>query len=163
MAPVKKLLYAVIVAPIFLTGAVFAWVWEGEKELVKSMSVAAPALGAPVASDDALVLKGQEVFNAKGCVYCHGPNGTGGVKNANSQGGEIPSLSKVAEGFSKDELKAKVLAGVKEIGKEDEKGAEPPLYMPSWKGHITDEELDAVVAFLMSLAPKSAAGGADDF
>lgn len=152
-----------IVAPIFLTGGVFAWVYQGEMELVKSMSVATPALGAPVENEDPFVRKGQEVFNAKGCVYCHGPNGAGGVKNANSQGGEIPSLSKVAEGFSKDELKAKILAGAKEIGKEDEKGNEPPLYMPSWKGHISDDELEAVTAFLMSLAPKSAGGGADDF
>ena len=159
---VKKLLYAAIVAPIFLTGGVFAWVWQGETELVGSMSVPPPPLGAPVESSDPLVKKGQEIFNAKGCVYCHGPNGAGGVKNPNSQGGEIPSLSKVAEGFSKDELKAKILAGVKEIGKEDPKGRTPPLYMPTWKGHVSEEELDALAAFLMNLAPKSA-GGADDF
>lgn len=144
--------------PILITGATFGWVAYGEAKLVKSMNVPLPQPGAPTASDDALVKKGQEVFNAKGCVYCHGPNGAGGVKNNNSQGSEIPSLTKVSQGYSPEELKTRILGGVKEIGKEDAAGPTPPLYMPAWKGHITDEELEAVVAFLNSLAPKDAAG-----
>lgn len=158
----RKPFYAALLSPILLTAAAFAWVWNGEKKLVETMSVSAPALGETTASADPQVKKGQEVFNLKGCVYCHGPNGSGGVKNANSQGGEIPSLSKVAEGYSAEELKNKILAGVKEVAKEDPEGPTPPLYMPSWKGHVSDEELEALASFLMSLAPKKEAG-ADDF
>lgn len=116
----------------------------------------------PAGEETPLVKKGREIFNAKGCVYCHGPNAIGGVKNPNSQGGVMPSLTSVAHGFSEAELKAKILAGVKEIDKLDHSGPTPPLAMPSWKGHLTEVELSALVAYLLSLAPKSE-GGADDF
>lgn len=158
----KSFLYAALVLPILITSATFGWVLNGERKLVGSMSVAIPALGDPVESDDPNVLRGRELFNKKGCVYCHGPNGAGGVKNNNAQGGEIPSLTKVAEGYNASELKSKIAAGVREIGQADPAGPTPPLYMPAWKGHLGEDELDAVVAFLMSLAPKKE-GGAEDF
>lgn len=158
----KKLLYIVLLTPLVLTGATFAWVLKQERKLLLSQSAALPLHGEPLATDDPLVKQGQELFNAKGCVYCHGPNGAGGVKNPNSQGGVMPSLTSVAYGFSTQELKTKILAGVREIDKLDPTGPAPPLYMPSWKGHVTDEELSALAAFLISLAPKQEAG-ADDF
>ncbi len=154
----KGLLYAGLLAPILLTAGTFAWVWSGERKLVAAITVPPPATGAAPASEDPKVKPGWEVFNAKGCVYCHGANGAGGVKNNNAQGGEIPGLTKVGEGFTAPELKTKILAGVKEIGQADAAGPHPPLNMPAWKGHITDEELDAVVAFLMSMAPKDSGG-----
>ncbi len=157
----KKLLYVVIFLPILLTGAAFSLVLSGERKLVKSMTVPLPIIGEPTTSNDPLVKKGQEVYNSKGCVYCHGPNGSGGVKNPNAQGGEIPGLTKISSGYSPEELKTKILAGVREIGKENPAGPAPPLNMPVWKGHISDEDLAAVVAFLNSLAP--AGGEADEF
>jgi len=156
----KHWLYAVMFAPVLLTAVVFCWILTQEQKLVQAMDVPMPKLGEPPSNDDPLVKKGYEIFNAKGCVYCHGPNGSGGVKNKNSQGGEIPSLTKVSEGYTKEELKNRILAGVREISQEDPAGPVPPLYMPSWKGHLTDEELESVAAFLYSLAPK---GGADEF
>lgn len=158
----KPFLYAAIVLPLLITGTVFGWVFNGERELVGSMKVAIPAAGDPVQSDDPKVLRGQELFNAKGCLYCHGPNGVGGVKNSNAQGGEVPSLSKVAEGYTAEELKSKITTGVREVAKADPAGPMPPLYMPTWKGHLSEDELGEVVAFLMSLAPKEK-GGVDDF
>lgn len=158
----RPFLYAAIVLPVLVTSGTFVWVLRGERRLVASMNVALPALGDPVQSDDPNIVSGQKLFNEKGCVYCHGPNGAGGVKNANAQGGEIPSLSKVAEGYNAEELAAKISEGVREIGKADPAGPTPPLYMPTWKGHLSEEELGQVVAFLMSLAPKKE-GGDDDF
>lgn len=146
-----------MILPILLTAATFSWVLSGELKLVKSMNVSLPNIGEAPSSGDPLVQKGYEVFNAKGCVYCHGPNGAGGVKNNNSQGGEIPSLTKVSQGYTPEELKKKILSGVREISQTDPSGPVPPLYMPAWQGHLTGEELDAVVAFLTSLSPKGAA------
>lgn len=157
----KNLLFVVIFLPLLLTGSTFCWVLSGERRLVKAMDVALPQLGEPTSSTDAKIRMGQEMFNAKGCVFCHGPNGAGGVKNNNAQGGLIPSLTKVSEGYTAEELKTKILTGVRWVAQEDAAGPVPPLNMPAWKGHITEEELDAVVAFLTSMAPPKAAG--DDF
>ena len=158
----RPFLYAAIVVPILITATTFAWVLKGERKLVASMNVALPALGDPVKSDDPNITGGQKLFNEKGCVYCHGPNGAGGVKNNNAQGGEVPALSKVAEGYTAEELKVKISEGVREIGKADPNGPTPPLYMPVWQGHLSEDELGQIAAFLMSLAPKKA-GGDDDF
>lgn len=154
-------MYALILSPVVLTGAAFCWVLGGERERVKAMDVPLPRLGEPVPSAGAKVRRGQAVFNAKGCVFCHGPNGAGGVKNHNSQGGEIPSLTRVAEGYSASELKAKIETGVRDVARQDPDGPSPPLNMPAWKGHVSEEELDAVAAFLFSLMPQGASQ--DDF
>lgn len=151
----KVFLYVVMILPILITGSVFAWVVKGERALVKSMDVPLPSLGTPVESEDEMVVKGHRLFNEKGCVYCHGPNAAGGVKNNNAQGGEVPGLTKVGEGYTEEELAIRIKAGVSIIGQEDVEGPHPPLAMPAWKGHITDDELEAIIAYLMSMAPES--------
>lgn len=150
----RNFLIALIFLPLLIFSGTFAWVAQQEIKLQKSLAVPAPALGPEPQTDDPQVKKGWQVFNAKGCVYCHGPNGAGGVDHPNAVGGKIPALTRVAEGYSDEELKNKILDGVHEIGKNDSNGPTPPLHMPAWRGHITDEELNMVVAFLKSLLPK---------
>lgn len=94
------------------------------------------------------------MFNSKGCVYCHGPNGRGGVKNNNAKAGVIPALTRVAEGYSDKELIEKILRGVREIAKENLHGPTTPLYMPAWKWVLTDSEMEALISFIKSLLPK---------
>ena len=147
----KSVVYAILLLPIFVTGVTFAWVLKGELALVKSMDVPVPSIGPPPETDDEQIKRGYAVFNAKGCVYCHGPNGAGGVKNANAVGGEIPQLNTVTDTFSEEELEIRILNGVKVNGKDDAEGPTPPLYMPAWEGHISDEELQDLIAFLMDL------------
>ena len=99
--------------------------------------------------------RGREVYRKYGCAGCHGTDAKGGVPNPNSKTAEqVPGLTKVAEGYTKDELKARILKGQREISQLDPKRPPPPLYMPPWLGIIKDAEVDDLVAYLISLKPK---------
>lgn len=108
--------------------------------------------------------RGQIIFNYAGCITCHAKAGYGGYPNNNVAGGLIPSLTKVTEGYSKDELHSKIKVGAVPIPKSSSEPA-PLLQMPKWGQQLSDAEIDSVVAYLWSLAPKKAAGAAskDDF
>jgi mono/diheme cytochrome c family protein len=101
------------------------------------------------------VKRGAVIYDRVGCVGCHGRNGVGGYPNNNVVGGMIPSLTKVAEGYSKTELKAKILTGVKPA-KADMGGPTPMIDMPKWGEVLKDDEIDALADYLISLKPKSA-------
>lgn len=102
------------------------------------------------------VERGKAVFKKYGCAGCHGIEGKGGVKNPNAQTGEeVPSLTYVAEGYTKDELKKRVIVGVPIVERQDPSKGAPPLNMPSWKDKITDEELNDLIAYLFNLMPES--------
>jgi cbb3-type cytochrome oxidase cytochrome c subunit len=107
-----------------------------------------PALMTPVE-------RGREVFRKYGCAGCHGPAGKGGVPNPNAKTAEqVPGLIHVADGYTKAELKARILGGQKDIAALDPKRPPPPLYMPSWRGTLNDAQVDDLVAYLFSLKPK---------
>jgi hypothetical protein len=65
----------------------------------------------------------------------------------------------VAEGYTKDELKDRILKGQREITPLDPKLPPPPLYMPGWAGTIGDTEVDDLVAYLISLKPAGEESG----
>lgn len=99
--------------------------------------------------------RGKGVYKKYGCAGCHGPEGQGGVPNPNAKTAQqVPGLKYVAEGYTKDELRKRILNGQREIPLLDPKKPAPPLYMPPWQGKITEGELDDLVAYLMSLLPK---------
>ncbi|RMD84679.1 MAG: cytochrome c [Candidatus Dadabacteria bacterium] len=99
---------------------------------------------------------GKIVYQRYGCAMCHGPNAEGGRKNPNIQtGGVITGLTKVAEGYTKSELANLILEGIHDIEKEDPNGPIPPYRMPGWRGHISERDLTALVAYLFSLMPES--------
>lgn len=154
--PMRGFLVFLIFLPLLIFGGTLAWVAQGESKLQRALNRPLPGPGPRPETEDSQVLKGWEVFNAKGCVFCHGPNGAGGVRHPNAVGGLIPGLTSVAEGYSDEELKNRILNGVRDISKENPDGPTPPLYMPAWKGRVTDEELKALAAFLKSLLPKGA-------
>ena len=100
------------------------------------------------------VERGAAVFKKYGCVGCHGPQGRGGVRNANMDlGEEVPSLTYAAEGYSKEELKSIIRDG-RYPARADRAHLSPPLWMPSWKEKLSEEELDAVVEYIFSLSPE---------
>lgn len=107
------------------------------------------------------VAEGASLFKTKGCIMCHGEAGKGGVRNRYSQGEYIPALENVASGYSEEELKEKIRKGVSSVAKADPNGPVPILIMPSWEDKLTPEELDRIVAYLFSLAPKG--GDAEGF
>lgn len=155
----KNFIVFLLFVPILLFAFVVGMVVKRVKAAPSAFSLKSfpmPSIGAAPQSDNPKVIEGWKVFTSKGCIYCHGVSGAGGVKNPNAVGGEIPSLIKVAEGYSADELKDKIRKGVKSEEMSTEAGAKspPPLYMPSWKEDLSVDELDAVVQYLMSLAPK---------
>lgn len=101
------------------------------------------------------VERGHEVFRKYGCVGCHGLNGTGGVPNPNAKTAQqVPGLIYVAEGYTKAELRARIVKGQHEIVALDSKKPPPPLYMPAWGGMIKDAEMDDLIEYLISLKPK---------
>jgi mono/diheme cytochrome c family protein len=101
------------------------------------------------------VERGKGVYKKFGCAGCHGADGQGGVPNPNAKTAQqVPGLKFVSEGYTKDELKKRILDGQNEIPRLDPKKAAAPLYMPPWRGKIAEGELNDLVAYLMSLMPK---------
>lgn len=108
-----------------------------------------PALMTPIE-------RGMAVFKKYGCAGCHGRDALGGVPNPNAKTAQqVPGLKFVSEGYTKAELRKRILGGQKEINKLNPKGPPPPLYMPAWGGKIAEGELNDLVDYLMSLLPKS--------
>lgn len=97
--------------------------------------------------------RGRAIYQKAGCIGCHGFEGRGGIRNSNMDlGEEVPPLTYVSEGFTREELKETIREG-KYPARADRSGPTPPLWMPSWKQKLTDEEIDAVVDYLTSLNP----------
>ena len=99
------------------------------------------------------IARGRMIFEKAGCYACHGKDGKGGYPNNNVQGGLIPPLATVGETYTKDELRDKVILGVKPE-KKDPNGPEPLIVMPSWGEVLGKKEVDDLVEYLFSLAPK---------
>lgn len=149
----KSLIYVLILIPLTAFAASVYVVISREPE-----APSPPMVGNPPDSSDPQVIRGWEVFSQKGCVFCHGADALGGVKNPNAVGGEIPALEKVADGYTEEELKHKIRKGVKDIEISAVPGASSPplLYMPSWdRSVLSDEELEDLITYLMSLAPET--------
>lgn len=106
----------------------------------------------PGVKDDP-VKRGEMIFNYAGCTGCHGAAGAGGYPNNNVVGGKIPSLTMVADGYSKEELKEKLVKGVPEPAPEDFSKPKPMIHMPAWGDQLTGDELDSLVEYLFSLRP----------
>jgi mono/diheme cytochrome c family protein len=88
------------------------------------------------------------------CAHCHGDEGEGGVPNPNAKTAElVPGLIRVSEGYTNEELKDRILKGQREIPVIDPNRPPPPLYMPGWRGRISDAEVNDLVAYLSSLKP----------
>jgi len=103
------------------------------------------------------VEKGQAVFRKFGCTACHGLNGVGGRRNWNAGlGEEVPSLmyAKAYYGNHVDDLKELIRHGRQPVPRANASRPNPALYMPAWKDRISEEELDALVAYLFSLADR---------
>ena len=92
----RSLLIALIFLPVFVVGAAFFSVLRKERSEAASGAISLPSIGEPPKSEDPLIRKGWEIYTSKGCVFCHGPEGKGGIKNPNAQGGLIPALERVA-------------------------------------------------------------------
>jgi cbb3-type cytochrome c oxidase subunit III len=90
---------------------------------------------------------GAALYTKYGCVNCHGPNGLGGVPNPQSPDKTIPPLSG-ADFFSEFNTDAKI----KEIIRTGSVlGSAPIVSMPHWGGILSDDQLNALVAYIQTL------------
>jgi mono/diheme cytochrome c family protein len=140
----RVFIVAAVVLALFATRAV------GRGPL--PVSIHTPAAQPP---DDA-VARGRLVYARYGCAMCHGEAGKGGVANPNAEtAGKIPSLVRVGEGYTTDELRQLILRGTPTIGKANRNGGRPPYRMPGWRDRMTDPEARDLVQYLFSLLPKT--------
>ena len=99
--------------------------------------------------------KGRAVYVRAGCIACHGVSGKGGHPNPGAHGDVIPALAPLMGTYTADELKAKIQNGVIPDGHD---GMTPAVVMPAWKDVLSDDELNVLTNYLLSLAgsqPKS--------
>ena len=133
-------------------------VWEGgskERGPAKSFSVWNNLLldhGIPAIPKNPIE-QGKIVYQRYGCAVCHGVDAKGGVPNPGSQVDPIPALTRVAEGFSEDEIKKVILNGRAATPK-DANALAPRLHMNSWKALMDEDEVRALIDYLFSLMPK---------
>ena len=115
-----------------------------------------PIRSAAASSDGTAVARGHAVYGRYGCAGCHGADGKGGFPNLNSETeGKVPGVTFVAEGFTRGELRKKILDGFASVGRKDPNGPRPPYRMPGWAGQMSDGEVADLVEYLWSLYPKS--------
>ena len=107
----------------------------------------------PLTAEEAAIEAGKQNFARFGCVGCHGIQLQGGVPNPNSQGGEVPSLLHASDDYTKQEV-IKIIQNGKAPPVENQKLPAPPLYMPSWKNVLSEEDINRVADYLWSLQKK---------
>ena len=103
------------------------------------------------------VEKGRAVFEKYGCAACHGIGGGGGRHNWNGGlGEEAPPLLYVNAYYGHDveSLKRLIRNGRQPVPRADAARPRPALYMPAWKDRISDDDLNALVAYLFSLSDR---------
>ena len=99
--------------------------------------------------------KGRAIYVRAGCIACHGVAGRGGHPNPGAHGDVIPALAPLMGTYTADELKTKINNGVVP---DSHDGMTPAVVMPAWKGVLSDDDLQALTTYLLSLAgsqPKS--------
>jgi cbb3-type cytochrome c oxidase subunit III len=100
-----------------------------------------------VPTDQGGAVAGAALYGKYGCINCHGPNGLGGVPNPQSPDKTIPPLSG-ADFFSEFDTDAKI----KEIIRTGSVlGSAPIVSMPHWGGILSDDQLNALVAYIKTL------------
>ncbi len=112
--------------------------------------------GKPLSPQEAAIEAGKQNFARFGCAGCHGVNLQGGVPNPNSQGGEVPSLLHASDDYTKEEV-IKIISNGKQPPLEDSSKPAPPLYMPSWKTALSQEDISRIADYLWSVQTKKEA------
>jgi mono/diheme cytochrome c family protein len=109
--------------------------------------------GKALTAEEAAIEAGKQSFARFGCIGCHGLQLQGGVPNPNAQGGEVPSLLHASDDYTKDEV-MEIIRNGKQPPVESTAKPAPPLYMPSWKTVLTNEDITRIADYLWSLQKK---------
>ena len=152
--------YLVGIMGLILVGSVIATGYLDSRRRIKENASGASESSVPAAPLSPELQRGLKIYVDLSCAACHGPAGKGGVPNFNAQSGQaVPPLNHVADGYTKDELGAKIQSGVPIEPKLDPNGPAPPLHMPGFKDMLTSDQLNDLVAYLFSLKPKGEESG----
>jgi len=108
----------------------------------------------PLTPQDAAIEAGKQSFARFGCVGCHGLELQGGVPNPNSQGGEVPSLLHASDDYTKQEV-IQIIRNGRVPPLENPAKPAAPLYMPSWKNVLTEEDINRIADYLWSVQKKT--------
>jgi mono/diheme cytochrome c family protein len=117
-----------------------------------------PIRAAVPPAPDTAVARGHVVFNRYGCTLCHGQDGKGGVANKNAlrEGGKVPAIIDLADAYKPSEVAQLVRTGRHSVDRADAAGAVPPYRMPGWGDRMSDQDVNDLVQYLMSLVSKDA-------
>ena len=103
--------------------------------------------------------RGYRVALRSGCFNCHGPNGTGGVKNPGSKDGEVPGFSGGTLMMwvkSEQELREYILDGAPARKRADAKYRQQMesqlLAMPAFRAFVSAGEVEDLVAYLRAVS-----------
>ncbi len=97
---------------------------------------------------------GKMIYDRFGCWSCHGQGGGNADKNPNAApNGQVPELWGVKNRRSEQEIRGTIRNGSvpKKLNPE---GPPPPFVCPAWGESISDRELDILIAYVNTLAPK---------
>lgn len=140
--------WGVPVTLVIVVVAVLAYGWRPAPQPVR---VAKPRV------PDTAVARGRLVYERYGCTLCHGPEGKGGLANANAlRNAQVPSIIEVADLYKTAEVVQLIRAGHRTIDRADAAGAVPPYRMPGWGDRMSEQEIKDVAEYVMSLFPKNA-------
>lgn len=140
--------WGVLIACLTVAAAVKAYGWRPAPQPIRV--AAAPAPDTPVA-------RGRLVFERYGCTLCHGAEGKVGVANPNAlREGKVPAIMDLAEAYKPTEVAQLIRTGRYTIDRATETGAVPPYRMPGWGDRLSDQEVNDLVLYLMSLVSKGA-------
>lgn len=112
----------------------------------------AVAPGTAAATETDPVRLGAGLVEHLGCLYCHGLGGREGLENPNAMRKYVPAWDE--EAFIRKYPNSE---GVRDVIREgrfprkDPKADGNPIPMPPWGNRVTDQELDAIVAYIWSL------------
>jgi mono/diheme cytochrome c family protein len=140
--------WGVLVAVVIVVAAVRGYGWRPAPQPIRAAAAPVP---------EAAVARGRLVFERYGCTLCHGKDGQTGIANPNAlRNGKVPALVDLGELYKPSELVQVVRTGRYKIDRADDAGAVPPYRMPGWADRMSDQEVNDVVQYLMSLVSKDA-------
>lgn len=105
---------------------------------------------------DTAVARGHLVFNRYGCTLCHGQDGKGGVANTGAlrDGGKVPAIADLSDAYKPSEVAQLIRTGRHNVDRADGAVAIPPYRMPGWGDRMSDQDVNDLVEYLMSLVSK---------
>jgi mono/diheme cytochrome c family protein len=140
--------WGVVVTFAVMVAAILGYGWRPAPQTIRAAVPAAP---------DTAVARGHVVFDRYGCTLCHGKDGKGGIANPNAlRNAKVPTIVDLADAYKASEVAQLIRTGRHNVDRADVAGAIPPYRMPGWGDRMSEQEINDLVQYLMSLVSKGA-------